>query len=308
MRLIAACGLLLACCGDAAAQVITDATVPGAGHGSASVVFQQITIRERKILGFYEDFGKITLRSAYLEFDYGITDRLAVTATIPFKSNRYEGDFPHDPRTLINPRGERFLDDGQYHSNWGDWGLGFRWLWRTEPFLVTPFIGFYYPSHDYPLFTETQAGTGQWRLSFGVNAAGRFKGRARNLLWNVSYAYNRMEKTFVEGEVDRHVDHSLLAAELVWLISPEWFVNGVLSYKKTHNGFRFPEDFNPPFVDDLFFVHDQLLQWGGLNGSVGIGRRIGDRYTVMASYGESLTVDFGHRYDPVITVGLSRGF
>lgn len=302
-----ACAALLAA-SAVRAQVVSEAGVPGRGHGSVALTTQLITIRERKVLDEFEDFGKVSLRSIYLELDYGLTDRLAVTATLPFKSNRYQGDFPHDPRTLLDPRGERFLDDGRYHSNWGDWGIALRWQWRTEPFLVTPFVGFYHPSHDYSLFTETQAGTGQWRLSVGVNAAGRFEGGARNLLWNLSYAYNRMEKTVVPGEVDRHVDHSLVSAELIWLISAQWFVNGVLSYKKTHNGLRFPDDFNPPFVDDLWYVHDQLFRWGGSNGSLGVGRRFGDRYTVMASYGRSLTVTFGHKYDPVLTLGISRSF
>ncbi len=296
----------------AMAQVITDPSVSAKGHGSLNLSLQQITITRRAVPvefgGPVQEFGEITLRTAYLNLDYGLTDRLALSVGIPYKSNRYKGDFPHDPRTLLNPHGERFLDDGVYHSNWADWGVGLRYLWRTEPFLITPFVGFYHPSHDYPLFTETQAGTGQWRLSFGVNTGGRFPAPAQNLIWNASIAYNRMEKTFVAGEVDRHVDHSLLNLELIWLISPQWYAHVVYSRKRTHNGLRFPEDFNPPFVDELWYKHDQLFQWAGSNGSIGVGFRMNDKYTLTADVGKSLSVDFGHFYDRVYTLGVSRNF
>ena len=64
-------------------------------------------------------------------------------------------------------------------------GINLRWQWRTAPIAVTPFVGYYFPSNDYPLFTETQAGTQQWRADFGVNLAGRLGPPRLNLTGDV---------------------------------------------------------------------------------------------------------------------------
>jgi len=166
--------LLTATASIATAQTQTNVAVPGRGAGAFNVTFQHITMTERELIVVREDFGEVSSRAAYFELDYGLTVRLALAVTLPLKSIRYVGDQPHDPTLLANDHGEVLLDDGNYHTNWGDIGFNFRWLWRsTDRFAITPFAGYYTPSNDYPLFTETQAGRRQWRWDVGINAAGR---------------------------------------------------------------------------------------------------------------------------------------
>ena len=292
----------------ATAQTLRNVSVPGRGAGSFGVTLQYVEMSERELIIVREDFGKVTSRSAYFEFDYGLTDRLAMTATLPLKSIRYVGPYPHDPSLLRNDHGERLLDDGQYHTNWGDLGFALRWLWRnTDRYALTPFFGYYTPSNDYPLYTETQAGRGQWRFDAGLNAAGQLGPARWNMYWTAGYAYSYMEKVRPTDAPSRRVNHGVLSLELGWQATPLWTTYLVLNDVTTFDGLKLPE-FIDPFVSDQFFYHDQLLPWEQTSWSLGANYAMTDRIGVSLGYGRSGPVTFGHFYEPAITLGFSYGF
>jgi hypothetical protein len=295
------------------AQTQSNVQVPARGTGSFGVTYQQISISERELVVVRENFGKVTLRSAYFEVDYGLTDRLALSVTLPLKSNRYVGDFPHDTRLLANDHGEEFLDDGDYHTNWGDLGVGVRWLWRqSDRLALTPFVGYYTPSNEYPLFTETQAGTGQWRFDAGLNAAGRIGAPGRNLYWQAGYAYSYLETTRPSDAPSRRVNRSHVSFELGWNATPRLMPYVTLTYNTTHGAIELTE-FRVPlspelFATDEFYYHDQLLPWEQRTWAVGTRYLLSKQVNLHMSYGRSGKVDFGHFYEPAFTFGFSRGF
>jgi hypothetical protein len=303
---------LLAATSLAHAQTQTSVGVPARGHGSVSIAFHEAEANKRVrpdvLGGGLIEQGDVTLRTAVLELDYGLTDRLALDITLPYKSNRYVGTTPHDPRKLQDDHGEPFRDDGEYHGGWGDWGIGLRWLWLSDPVAVTPFVSAYFPSHDYPIFTATANGTGQWRVDVGVNAGGRFPGNFRNLTWQAGYAYSFMEKTRPENSPDHRVNHSVLNLQLAYAMSPQWSTSLGWRYRKTHNALRMPEDFNFPFTDDLFYHHDQLFALEQAVVEAGVSYQFDDRYTVFASYGRTNHVAFGQEIKRAIGFGISRSF
>lgn len=294
--------------GTALTQTQVNVGVPGRGNGSYGVSLQHITITKRDLDVVYHEFGEVTLRSAFFDFDYGLTERLALNVTLPFKSNRYIGDQPHDPRLLLDDHGEEFLDDGRYHSAWGDIGVNLRWLWRTDPIGVTPFVGFYFPSNDYPLFTETQAGTQQWRADFGVNVAGRLGPPRLNLTWQAGYAYSLMEKTRPSDAPGRRVNHSRVSVEFLWRATPLITPFLALSHVEPHNALTFPNDFIGILVSDQYYYHDQLLPWGYTTWSLGASYQTAGRLRLSASYGGTLNVGFGHVYEPALAFNIFRGF
>jgi hypothetical protein len=304
--LLAGCSLIAAT--GVHAQTQTNVGVPGRGNGSYGVSLQHITIDKRDLDIFTENFGEVTLRSAFFEFDYGLTDRLAIDVTLPFKSNRYVGDQPHDPGLLLNDHGETLLDDGRYHSAWGDLGVNLRWQWKLEPIAITPFVGFYVPSNDYPLFTETQAGTQQWRIDVGANFAGRLGPQRLNLYWQAGYAYSYMEKTSPTDAPARRVNHSRASAEFMWRATPVITPYLSLSHVEPHNALEFPSDFTGIFVNDQWYYHDQLLPWGYTTWSLGVSYQASQRLTFSGSYGRTLNVGFGHLFEPAITINILRNF
>lgn len=301
----------------AGAQTITSTGVPGKGHGSIGIAYQQLQIHRRTVPsmfgGGFENFGEITRRSMHLGIDYGLGERLALSASLPFKSNRYRGSMGHNPQfELIDDHGQRFLDDGAFHSTWGDWMLGLRYQWLNEPVAVTPFVSYSRPSHDYALFTETQAGAGQWRIDTGVNLGSRLPRPMQNVYWQFGYAYSTMQKTRPRGEPARRVNHSTVNLEVGWLASPALTVRANVTYLKTHNALAFPQDFVLPApgapTGDLWYYHDQLFPWGGTVGSLGIRYAFNDHYSAFIDHGRSLHVSFGHKYENIWTSGITRSF
>ena len=307
--------LLLAALGwmaPAWAQTQTTVSVPGKGHGAVTFSLGWAEANKRTVPpalgGGLVHLGENTLRAAFLKFDYGLTDRLAFTALLPYKSNRYVGETPHDPRTLLDDHGEPFLDDGKYHSGWADWGVGLRYQWLTEPVAVTPFVSFYHPLNDYPIFTGTAFGTRQWRLDLGVNLGGRVPGPLRNLYWVGGYAYSYMEKTRPDNSPDHRVNHSIAHFELGWFATPRLTANVSWRYRRTHDALAIPDDFNFPLIDDLWYYHDQLIAYEQTTVDFGLAWQINDRYVVDFNYGRTVHVELGTKIKGAYSVGLTYNF
>jgi hypothetical protein len=296
----------------ALAQTQGSLGVPAQGHGTASIVVYHAKAHRRVLPdafgGGLVEQGDVTQRSVTLALDYGLTDRLALDVTLPFKSNRYDGSTPHDPSRLVDDHGERLIDDGHYHGGWGDWGVGLRYLWRAEPVAITPFVSLYVPSSEYPIFTAAARGTRQRRLDVGVNVGGRFPGALRNLTWQAGYAYSYMEKTRPDNSPDHRVNHSIVSVQLGYAASPQWSYSLGWRYRKTHGALSMPQDFNFPLTDDLFYHHDQLF---GLEQGIveaGTAYQWNDRYTLFASYGRTNHVAFGQEIERALGFGISRSF
>ena len=285
----------------------TDAWVPGKSHGTVSVAYQHLYVRYHALSDGTKDLpGTIRNRSLFLNVDYGLTERLAVTVGAAYKSNRYDVRKPgaiHDPGTLADDHGEQFLDDGRYHGSWQDWSIALRYQWIDKPFLVTPFIGYGRPIRDYTTFSHAAPGTGQARLEVGVNAGGRFAAPAQNLYWQAGYGYAYMEKAG-----NRRVNHSTFNLELGYFLTPRLGVHAVVVAQKTYNGQEFPEDFVGKRTSDEFFHHDQNLRDDFVNVGVGVNYQFNDRYLGFANVGHTVWGENTHLIDYAITVGVSRGF
>lgn len=283
----------------------SQAWVPEQGHGSVSLAYQQLFIEWHTLSdGAKGQPGTITNHTVFLNLDYGLTDRLALSVGMPYKSNKFDASVPgggHDPRTLENDHGEQFMDDGHYHSGWQDLALALRYQWRSEPWAITPFLAYGTPTNDYTTFSHAARGTGQWRLEAGVAIGKRFSAPLQNLYVQGSYGYAWMEK------VDRRVNHSTLNLELGYLLTPRLSARVFVTGQKTHNGFEFPGDF-PNRTDDHFFHHDQNLRNDFINVAAGMNYQLNDRYGLFGSYGRTVWGENTHLIDYAVTVGISRGF
>lgn len=300
---IAAGAVLLSAIGPwPTARAQNQAWVPAQGHGSVSLAYQHLFVEWHTLSdGTKGKPGTITSRTLFFNLDYGLTDRLALSAGIPYKSNKFEGTGPHDPGSLDHDHGDTLIDDGRYHSGWQDWSLGLRYQWRSEPWAITPFLAYGTPSRDYTTFAHSAPGTGQWRLEAGIAVGKRFAPPRQNLYVQGSYGYAYMEK------VDRRVNHSTLSLELGYFLTPQLTARVLVVGQKTHNGFDFPEDF-PGRTDDHFFHHDQNLRNDFVNVGAGINYQLNDHYTLFADYGHTVWGENTHLIDYAITVGVSRGF
>ena len=296
-------GSLLALSPVSGALAQTQTWVPGKGHGSASVAVQQLYIPTHTLFDGTHGFpGTITSRSLFLTLDYGLSDRLAIDASLPYKSNMFDGPGRHNPGTLDDDHGQILVDDGQFHGGWQDGRVGLRYLLRDRPLRIVPFVGFGHPTHDYVTFAHSALGTGQWHLQMGVNVGRQFDPPFQKLYFQAGVAYSVLQK--VE---DRRVNHATFNAEVGYFLTPRLSVSVLATAQKTYNGFDFPKDY-PNLHDDHYFHHDQNLRNDFVNVGAAINYRLGERYSAFATYGHTAWGENAHLIDYAITVGLSRAF
>jgi len=282
------------------------AWVPGDGHGAISLAVGTLTT-DKQILydGSEASAGKSTARILFLNLDYGITDKLAVSVAIPFIEKKYEGNRPHVPAILDDPalRDIPFLDDGEYHGHWQDLSVKLRYNLRLDPVAITPFVSYSTPSSDYVFFAQSAIGTQQNALTAGIDFGQNLPPPFQNLYWQGGYGY-----TWLERERDVKVDYSTIKLEFGWYLSPRWSVKLLGHWQKTHDGLDFPKDFIPNFRNDRWYHHDQTQRIDYLNLGVGADFRINDHWGLFATYGRTVDGENTYKIDPSIAIGVSRGF
>ena len=308
------CLALAGCCSESYAQTQTSVGVPGRGAGSFSVTAEHVSVTEGKISQGGETiyrnnaYGEIAYRNLFFEFDYGLTDRLALTATLPLSSNRYSGTDPHRLDWLLYDHGEEPLDDGNYHTYWTDLGIGVRWAWRTSSRLaVTPFASFYTPTNNYPLYGLSQPARGQARLDMGLNASGRIGDPRLNLYWKAGYAFSYVEETKPIDAPPARVNRSRMMVEVGWRATPSIAPFLVFTNTQAHNAVDILE-IQGLYISDQWYYHDQILPWEQTSWTAGVGYQLNDRMGLSFGYSRSSKVEFGFFLEPAVSIGFSYGF
>lgn len=163
-------GLLLAVPSPASGQAWT----PAKGSGSATLSFQylegadhlfSVDITGESFGGGYvgrgrrADLGEIDGRSLALRVDYGVTDRLALGARLPYVWARYTGRAPH-------PGVE--ADDGSFDSGLQDLSVELRYKALDRRVVVTPFVAYGTPASDYGTLGHASLGRGLDEARLGV--------------------------------------------------------------------------------------------------------------------------------------------
>lgn len=281
----------------------TQSWVPGKGHGSVLVAYQDLFISTHTFADGAKGFpGTISNHAVFFSLDFGLTDRLAVNVFLPFKAGQFEGPGVHNPGALSDDHGESFIDDGDFHSAWQDWRVTARYQLRAAPLKITPFISFGYPSHDYNTFAHSALGTGQKNLQIGVNIGRQFEPPFHKIYFQAGYSYSIMEK--VE---DRRVNHSTFTVEAGYFFTPRLTGNLLVTAQKTYNGFDFPDDY-PNRTDDHYYYHDQNLRNDFVNVGAGVSFQFNQRYSSSLTYGHTVWGENAHLIDHAITLGVVRSF
>jgi hypothetical protein len=313
VRAIAAAAALLAT--SAHAQL----WVPEKGTGAVGVAYQY-AVDHTHLDGNGNDFspGNMASHSLQLRVDYGLTDRLALHVTAPWITKRYVGASPHnpdpfDPHGLVRPAhdGEHEedisrLDDGDWHGGWQDMGVGLRLRWIEpgpgQPWTVTPFATYQWPSHDYTFFAHAAIGSRQKRLAVGTIAGRQFGPRFQNLYFQGSYSY-----TFIEEVLDIRTNYSSLNLDVGYHFTPRFSARVQVMMRKTHGGLDIPDDF-PSRTSELFLHHDQIQRVDYVNWGLGATWKLGERYSLSANWYTTAWGENGHKVHNGVGVGITRTF
>jgi hypothetical protein len=217
-----------------------------------------------------------------MDVEVGLSDRLAISGSIPFIASRYGGTHPHVVGG-IGPVQE--WDDGEYHGTFQDFRIGVRYNVIRRPIAATPFVEVVLPSHHYP--SNAHAAVGKDLRAYIVGgAAGGFLDAWLPRM----YFHTQVSHAWVQEAVGIRPNRSRVDGELGYFITPRLSVRFLESYQFTHDGIDLLS-FTPmtlglihgtgePIAGDYRRNHDRLqrsnyLTFGGglafaLNGSLGI--------------------------------------
>src|SRR4029078_4200378 len=112
-------------------RAAAQAWVPPRGEGAVSVQFQDALVLYHLLPTVQRDRGRIRGETLLADATYGVTDKLAVSVSLPFVTSKYDGQRPHDETT----------DNGQFHSTFQDFRFDVRYNVARKGLVLEPFIG-----------------------------------------------------------------------------------------------------------------------------------------------------------------------
>ena len=271
------------------------------GHGHISVGYQYISVDGFKASTGTLEIGTTDTHTLFFELDYNVTDRLSLYAGLPLVRKRYQGPFPHSVSGLDPPNDTAtFIDDGRYHTNWQDFHFGARYLAKSGPLQIEPYVGLQIPSNDYPFFAHAAAGQNVNKLDLGADFT---------YIPPISDAFFGLEigYVFVEKTLGVNINH--------------WRVNGSAGYffasrlsgrvfflLKKGNGLVFPDDFPPPRTDERWYQHDRMVRHNYMNVGVGLDWALNEKYAVSTAVMTMTWAEQVHIMDYAANVTLTRSF
>ncbi len=232
------------------------------GEGSVSFTYQAIdNTGHRRTNGFLVPHGRSLDMSLYLETEYAFTDRLSLTAALPYVFAKYTDPNPPAPPIPFLP-----VDQCRcWQSGWQDFGITARYNLAggsSGAFALTPSVSLGAPSHDYNFRGESTLGRDLREERIGIDAGRRLGAISSNLLVQGSYSY-----AFVEKVMGISTNRSNAGVEGDYSIKRKLVVRGQMLWQRTHGGLRFgspspadlvfPGEVNTP---ELLYQHDRLLR------------------------------------------------
>ena len=291
------------------------AFLPPAGEGNVTISYQNLLAR-----GHFDLNGdRMEGESGYdptqghaivIEAEYGLSDRFAVHASLPYIRSRYEGAFPH--RVLgVGPPQE--WDNGQYHETFQDFRIGVRYNVTRHPFALTPFTEAIIPSHHYPSNAHAAVGKDLRAYVVGGAAGGFLDAFLPRLYFHTQASY-----AWVQEAVGIRPNRSRVEGELGYFITPRLSLRFLESYQVTHHGIDLVS-FTPmtegvihghpeiPFTGEHRRNHDRLQRSNYLTLGGGAGFALNDSLDVFV---DAAKMVWGENVHPLrgITVGLNTHF
>ena len=272
-----------------------------AGHGHFSVDFQVIRIDGFRNSSGVSPIGTADTQSLNFDFSYYVTDRLTVSAGIPYIRKRYNGTLRHNPLALDPPRPDvENVDLGDWNTDFQDFHLGVRYLAKEGPVSVEPYAYLGVPSHDYPFFGH--AAVGQQLLKFDVGTSITWKPGLSNAYYQADVGY-----VFVEETLGVDISHWLVTGTVGYFFSPKLTGRLFGQLKKGH-GLTFPDDFPLPRTTEKWYQHDRLVKHNYANVGVGFDWSFADGYQLRANAMTMVWEEQVHIMDYTFSIGMSKAF
>lgn len=278
----AALGLLLGLATPGA--VSAQAWLPTKGEGAIGLTFGDYGFDGHfDSKGQRVPYGGTNGLSLAGDITYGVTDRFAVTASLPFVASKFTGTFP--PGVLLGP-----LDrDRKYHGDFQDVRGELRYMLLTGDLALTPFVGFNLPSHQYEVVGEAVPGKRTKELALGV-AAGRSLGPLLDKVYvQARYFFSFVEKVVPEiGQLNR----SNIDLELGCSATRRLTARVFSAWQVGHGGLDLEDMYSHP---DLFRVHDRAIRTNYFNLGAGVTVQATSRVELFGAFVKTISGKNAHQ-------------
>jgi hypothetical protein len=279
-----------------ARTALAQAWVPTKGEGSLSFTYQSYDV-----VGHFDAFGNKNnnggtySQSLITELDYGLTDALGLTLSLPCIASKYTGPPEYSVGGIPVKLGP--LDNGNYHAAVQDLRIELRRLFWVKSIAIAPFGGFAFPTHDYE--TEGEAVPGRHRRDYQVGASvGTDLGRvAQDAYVQVRYAYGTMQRIDDIPFTRSNIDVEGGKAPVEWLV-----VRGLVNWQIRHQG---------PTVNSLipeWTDHDRFIAPSFFNVGGGTSVSVTHSMDLYAVYVATVAGSNGAHRGRLLAVGTTWGF
>ena len=279
----------------ASASLCAQAWLYPKGEGAVTQSYQNLWTTQHAYSNVGDiDIGHIVAHATALDFDYSVTDRLAVRVALPYIFSEYSGPRPHPT----------WIDNSGYHSTFQDFTFDVRYNLSKNPVVLTPLFRAVIPSHSYEFFAHSAVGRDLHEYQTGINF-----GRRLNPLLPKAYVQARYSYAFVERILGIAPNRSNVEGQLGYIVKPRLTLLGSVQWMYTHNGvdlaFGVP---NAGLTAEQFQHHDQIAKASLVDLGGGLSYSVSPSWQVFISFARSVTGQNGHLHAAVTTVGISRSF
>lgn len=287
------------CAGGAALLGLALASRPAVAQawlppkGSSAVAFDYSGLLNKKHynrVGDEVDVGHTDVQVYSFSASYSPSDRIALSASLPFVRTRHRG---------ANGGGhDTGIDDGRWHDTVTDLQLMASFQATGGPVALAPYVGLLVPTRDYTTFGHAAPGRGLGELWFGFHA-----GASLHAWIPRTYVQLRGNYAFVEEVAGVSHDRSNATLEVGYYLNASWSVRAIVSSQWTHGGIDVPVPVNAP----LFPFHDQLAAEEFVAVGAGGSWALNDRMSAYALYMQGIEGTNGHKVDHRLSVGIRYG-
>ena len=253
--------------------------------------------------GERQPHGTSKSRSLDLGIDYAVSDKFALSASLPYVASR-NGE---EPSPVAKFGGN---DDGRYHSTWQDYHLEARYNVLSEGVVLTPFVGFVIPSHRYAAFFEAGAGRDLREAQVGINI-----GRLLTPKWHQPYVEAKVLYAVPERVFGISTNRVGVDGSLGLFITPSLSIRGVGNWQRTSGGLTAdevlvfhpdgPPTANPNLDPELFRQHDRLLQDRHFRAGLAASWSLNAGTDVYAGFIRTVSGRNTH-YGTAFSIGIAR--
>jgi hypothetical protein len=242
------------------------AWIPGSGQGDITISYQKIENEGHRLTdGTLIPHGQSVNTSAFLEADYGLTDRFSITIGVPYVWSRYTDSQPPPPPLVPNPLPSDLCRCWQ--SAWQDFGATLHYnAFRSADgtFSLTPSLSVGIPSHEYQFRGESAIGRDLRELTLAIDAGKRLDFLLPKLSVTGHYSYGVVERVL---DIPNNRSNAAFEGRYA-LFRGRLTLRGFTMWQVTHGGLRtgslspsttlpFPGEVN---TDERRDQHDRLLR------------------------------------------------